>query len=78
MYLYITLHMWKAIYMLDSSHPYRIHGMLYFQGHFTQGPKCQVPSSTHVNKFHHGGKVPTFEPQEPIEVWSMSNFDCFL
>ena len=26
-----------------------------------------VPGPTHVNKFRHGGKVPTFESQEPIK-----------
>ena len=31
----------------------------------------QVPSPTHVSKSHYGGKVPTFEPQETIEVWLM-------
>ena len=27
-----------------------------------------VPSPTHVSKFQHGGKVPTFERQEPFKV----------
>ena len=29
----------------------------------------QVPSPTHVSKSQHGGKVPTFEPQETIKIW---------
>ena len=29
-----------------------------------------VPSPIHVNKFQHGGKVPTFEPQEIVRVYS--------
>ena len=29
----------------------------------------QVPSPTHVSKSQHGGKVPTFEPQETIDIW---------
>ena len=28
----------------------------------------QVPNSTHVSKSQHGGKVPTLEPQETIEM----------
>ena len=28
-----------------------------------------VPSPTHVSKSQHGGKVPTFEPQETIKIW---------
>jgi hypothetical protein len=27
------------------------------------------PSSTPLSKFQHGGKVPTFKPQEIIEIW---------
>ena len=30
-----------------------------------------VPSATHVSKFQHGGKAPTFEPQEIIKIWSL-------
>ena len=29
-----------------------------------------VPSPIHVNKLQHGGKVPTFEPQEIVRVYS--------
>ena len=29
----------------------------------------QVSSLTHVSKSQHGGKVPTFEPQENIKIW---------
>ena len=29
-----------------------------------------VQSPIHVNKFQHGGKVPTFEPQETVRVYS--------
>jgi hypothetical protein len=29
----------------------------------------QVPGPTHVSKSQHGGKVPTFEPQETIKIW---------
>ena len=28
----------------------------------------RVPSPTHVSKSQHGGKVPTFEPQESIKI----------
>ena len=28
----------------------------------------QVPRPTHVSKSQHGGKVPTFEPQETITI----------
>ena len=30
---------------------------------------AQVPSPAHVSKSQHGGQVPTFEPQETIEMW---------
>ena len=33
-----------------------------------------VPSPIHVKQSHHGGKVPTFEPQEPIKVWDLWAF----
>ena len=29
----------------------------------------QVPSPIHVSESQHGGKVPTFEPQETIKIW---------
>ena len=29
-------------------------------------------------KSQHGGKVPTFEPQEPIKVWFMSDLDSLM
>jgi hypothetical protein len=29
----------------------------------------EVPSPTHVSKSQRGGKVPTFEPQETIEIF---------
>jgi hypothetical protein len=32
----------------------------------------QVPSPSHVSKSQHGGKVPTFEPQETIQIWLIS------
>ena len=38
-------------------------GMLCCLGASSHG----VPSPTHVNKFQHGGKVPTFESQEPMK-----------
>jgi len=28
----------------------------------------QVPSPTHISKSQHGGKIPTFEPQETIII----------
>ena len=31
--------------------------------------RSQVPSPTHISKSQHGGKVPTFEPQETIKIW---------
>jgi hypothetical protein len=27
-----------------------------------------VPSPTHISKFQHGDKIPTFEPQEILEI----------
>jgi hypothetical protein len=40
-------------------------------GMFTRvpSPKSQVPRPTHVSKSRHGGKTPTFEPQETIQMW---------
>ena len=38
----------------------------------TKGPVhmgSQVSSPTNVSKYQHGGRVPTFEPQETIEIW---------
>ena len=42
---------------------------MYTWGEFTQGPKTQVPSPTHVCKFQHGGKVLTCEPQVTTKMW---------
>ena len=28
-----------------------------------------IPRSTHVSKSQHEGKIPTFEPQETVEIW---------
>ena len=33
----------------------------------------QAPSATHVSKSQDEGKVPTFEPQETIEMWLIIN-----
>ena len=33
--------------------------------------RVSSPNSTHVSKFQHGGKVPTFEPQNTIKIWSI-------
>ena len=43
----------------------RLLGMLYRTVHMA----FQVQSPTHVSKSQHGGKVPTFEPQETIKIW---------
>ena len=37
------------------------------EGRFTWGPKSQVPLM--LAKSQHGGKAPTFEPQETIKMW---------
>ena len=31
----------------------------------------QVLSATHVSKSQHGGKVPTFEPHEPMNIYQL-------
>ena len=36
---------------------------------FSEGGSHWVPSPTHVSKYQHGGKVPTFEPQYIMKTW---------
>ena len=33
----------------------------------------EVPSPTHVSRSQHGGKVPSFEPQEPLKYGLFSS-----
>jgi hypothetical protein len=54
------------------SHVYLFVTMPPLKGQLTWGSKSQVSSPTYVNKSQHGGKVPTFEPQQTITVWFVS------